>query len=721
MDPVSALLCDSKAQALTPMKSIRHFRDKQIRRGWVLLLGLGAAVSAVVAAETNAPPPMTPEQMFEGGTNSYNNWIEFSTGGFFTSGNRAGFQQQHQTTGGAFGGIEGFHFGTNLNKTTTMSLDGRAIAEQNDYKLKLGIEREKLGYLRLSYREFRTWSDGDGGFFPPSDMNYPLSKNALGLDRGTFSIEGGLTPEKGINAVFKYTHTFREGEEASTIWADTHPNASTLTRGLSPSFSDIHEHADSFQLDLSDHVKSTDLGLGLHYEMGKLDETLKITQFPGEPVQQKITDRQGASYDVFDVHTFTETRLRTNLLLSSGFSYSHLDNTFSGNRVYGSDFDVGYAPNAQYGFGYFDLSGSSRMNEYVMDLNLFYQPAPNFTVIPSVRLQEDYSDASSSGFETLGANLPVAFGANGDAGDTDVRARLDLAYRGFTNWVLHGRFDVTEVDGNLDQYGGLIPVGGIGVPAVQSGIAERNFIQKYTAGARWYPSRRVTLDAGGYYKLDVYHYDSSLDSTPDNSFTRYPGYLEMQKFATCDGNLRLTWRLRPNLSLISRYEYQWSTIRTAPDPLAGLPDVESSTMQSHILAQDATWTPWSRLCLQAGFNYVLSDTTTPASDATQAILDARNNYWTVNFSSSLVLDNKTDLNLSYFFYRADDYHDNSLEGVPYGAGGQEHSITATLTRRISDRIRLSLKYGYFRYLDAPSGGDADYGVNLVYATLRYRF
>jgi hypothetical protein len=144
-------------------------------------------------------------------------------------------------------------------------------------------------------------------------------------------------------------------------------------------------------------------------------------------------------------------------------------------------------------------------------------------------------------------------------------------------------------------------------------------------------------------------------------------------------------------------------------------------MQSHIIAQDVNWTPWPRLNLQAGLNYVLSDTATPASDATQAILDARNNYWTVNFSSGFVVDDKTDLNLSYVYYDADDYVDNSPEGVPYGAGGQEHSVTLTLTRRISERIRLSLKYGYYRYLDEATGGNADFGASLVYATLRYRF
>jgi hypothetical protein len=708
------------------MKSAHPFQDKPIRGYWALLLGLPVSVSPVCAAETNAPPaavpaPMTREQMFEGGTNSYPNWIELGAGGISAGGNHANFQQQHQIVGTGFGGIEGGHFVTNLDKTTTLSLDGRAMFDQDDYKLKLGIEREKLGYLRFSYREFRTWTDGDGGFYPPTDMNYPLSKDAPGLDRGNFSLEAGLTPEKGINGVFKYTHTFREGEEDSTIWGDTDHAGGTVVRGLSPSIEDIHEHADNLKLDLSERVKKTDLGLGMQFEMGQLNDTLKLTEFPGEPIQQKITDKQGTSYDAFDVHTFTETWLRTNLLLSSGLAYSRLDNTFFGSRIYGSDFDVGYVPNAQYGFGYYNLGGNSRMNEYVMDLNLLYRPAPDLTIIPSVRVQKDDENSASSGIETLGASTPVPFASEGDTGDLDVRTRLDLAYRGITNWVLHACVDITEVEGNLDQYGGLIPVGGIGLPGVQSGIRERNFIEKYTAGARWYPSRRVTVDVGGYYKLDSYHYGTTVDSTPNNGPTRYPGYLEMQKFATYDGNLRLTVRPRPNVSLISRYEYQWSTIHTEPDPLAGLPDVESSTMRSHILAQDATWTPWSRLSLQAGFNYVLSETATPASGATQAILDARNNYWTVNLTSGLVLDNKTDLSVSYFYYQADDYYNNSLEGVPYGAGGREHSVTATLTRRISDRIRLSLKYGYFRYLDAATGGSADYGVNLVYATLRYRF
>ena len=52
-----------------------------------------------------------------------------------------------------------------------MTVDGRAIFDNEDYKLSLDRwKREKLGYLRFSATEYRTWYNGDGGFYPPADL-----------------------------------------------------------------------------------------------------------------------------------------------------------------------------------------------------------------------------------------------------------------------------------------------------------------------------------------------------------------------------------------------------------------------------------------------------------------------------------------------------------------------------------------------------------------------
>jgi hypothetical protein len=750
-------LCASNHQHQSPMKSRNMLQPE--RAGWpgAACLGLCAVVSAASAAETNAPAPvapapkaaatnappaattnatptaaasrpteaapMTPEQFFEGGTNTYNNWIELGMGGFLTKGNKAQAQQQNQNSSGAFGGIQDLHIQQEVSKGTTMTVDGQSIFDENDYKLSLGVEKEKLGYLRFSASQFKSWYNGDGGFYPPTGAYFGQPGDGLGLDRGDFAIEGGLTLEKAPKVTFKYEHTYREGQKSSTIWGYTHPAGGLLVQGLSPSIYEIDERSDIFQFDVTHHIKAVDVGVGLRYETGRMDDALRIDQFPGEAEQQKITNRQGTSYDLLNIHSFAESWVSKNVMLSSGFSFSDLDNDFSGSRVYGSDYDVSYVPNAQNGFGYNGLNGGSHLYEYVGDLNVFTRPWSHLTIVPSLRIQQQNADGASSGTETLGAYQSVPFTANDNLSDLDVRERLDVTYSGVTNWVFYARGELTEGDGTLAATGGLVPINGIGVPPTDQNTEIDRFFQKYSAGVRWYPDRRLTLDTGGYYKRNEYNYQNTLDSTPNNgtSPNRYPAYLTLQEFVTYDANVRATYRPRQNVSLVSRYEYQYSTVHTRPDEVSGLAEAESSQTISHIIGQDASWTPWSRLYLQAGVNYVLSQTKTPGLNDYQAILPAQNDYWTVNATSGLVLDDKTDLKLSFFYYLADDYQNNSLDGVPYGSGQETYAITAMLTRWISKNIRWSLKYGFSHSESDTFGGHQNFDAHLLYSSLQYRF
>ena len=106
---------------------------------------------------------------------------------------------------------------------------------------------------------------------------------------------------------------------------------------------------------------------------------------------------------------------------------------------------------------------------------------------------------------------------------------------------------------------------------------------------------------------------------------------------------------------------------------------------------------------------------------TQAILNSQNNYWTVNFNSGIVVDDKTDLNLGYFYYQSANYNDTSAVDLPLGAASKEHGVTATLTRRIRQNVRLNLKYGFFTYDDQASGGHNNYDAHVIYSSLQYRF
>lgn len=685
--------------------------------------GASLLVCGVSARAEDTNSLLTAEQRFEGGTNTFNNWVELSAGGLITRGNNAQAQQRSRLNEGAFGGIEDLHLqqavGTN---NTLLTIDGRGLFELHDYKLRLDLRREDLGFLRFNYENFRTWDNGAGGYYPPTGLQYTLPDDELTLDRGTISFEAGLALKKLPKATLKYTHSYRNGEKTSTVWGPVHPSATAAVRGLYPGLYDIDEKTDAIQLDVGHRIKATDVGVGIRYEHGDLNNAVKTTLWSGEPVERKVTDRQETTYDLLSVHAFTETWIKKHLFLSTGFLFANTDNNFSGNRVYGDDFDVRYMANPTNGLGYTDLYGGSQQQEYVLNVNLMATPHRNFTIVPSIRAQKRDWDAESSGLGTLG-NATRPFTSVSDRDVLDVRERLDLRFTGLTNWVFYGGGEWTQGDGDLNETGGLSQVNGIGVPPIRRETDDSRFFQKYFLGARWYPARRVTFDLGGYYKLHDYDYDHAFDSTPNDpaSGNRYPAYLVMQGFETWDGNVRLTLRPWRNVTWVTRYEYQWSTVHTGPDSISGLSEAESAEIPSHIIAQNISWAPWTRLSLQVGFNYVLSETRTPASDATASVLAALNNYWTLNFASGLVLDDKTDLNLGYFYYQADDYEDNSDVGVPLGAGAEQHGVTAAIVRRLTERVRLTLKYGFTRYSDWASGGHNDFDAHLVFSSLQYRF
>lgn len=668
------------------------------------------------AAEKSTP---TPEQYFEGGEKAYNNWVEVGVGGLITSGSKAQAEQSRHMSRGVFGGIEDLHYQGEVATNLNLTVDSRGLFDENDYQLSLALTRPEKWYLRFNFEQFRTWYNANGGYFPPTDSWYPYGDDATALDRGEISFEGGLTLKKWPALTFKYTHQYREGDKGSTSWGQTHPGLAYSARGLVPSIYDIDEDRDIFELDAKHRIKTTDFGVGVRYETGTLNNSRKMWQWPGEGAaagESKITNQEDTSYDMFNVHAFSETWIKKNLFFSTGFMFANVDNDFSGSRIYGSDFDVNYAPNAINGAGYYDLNGGSHKNEYVMNLNLMSTHVKHLTIVPSIRVQREDWDADSTSLYTIGNTAPSFTASDSDGDALDVRERLDVRYTGITNWVLYAQGDWTEGQGDLNENGGMY----LGSPIVRETDDERWF-QKYSAGARWYPARKFTVDVGGYYKLNHYDYDHGPDNTLNDSVNRYPAYLVMQDFETFDGNVRLTVRPWQNVTFVSRYEYQVSTVHTKPDSISGLDDVSTSKMISHIIAHNISWTPWSRLYLQTGFNYVRSETRTPTSNYTEAVLNAENNYWTLNFNSGLVVDNKTDLNLGYTYYRADDYSDNAVYGVPYGAGAEEHGVSATIVRRLTAQLRLTLRYGYYHFVDDTSGGYNDYDSHVVYSGLQYRF
>lgn len=706
-------------------KSRKSEKRCAARRKMIFAQYVAGLTLLVLGAQAKAGDAPTPEQIYEGGTNAYSNWIELGTGALLTQDYAGGAEQHTELNSGAFGGIQDLHYQVNVAKQTTLTIDGHSIFDDHDYQFGLGLKKEDLGFINFDVENFRTWYSGAGGYLPENGTAYSLPMDTLSLDRGKISVEAGLTKKDIPQITFKYTHAYRNGQKNSTLWGPVEVNYSDYR--VYPTIENVNESSDTFQLDMKHNYKKLNYGAGVSYETGSVNDANYITYYSGQPAQQDATDQQNASYDMFSTHAFAESWVKNNLFFSSGFMFANLDDTFTGSRIYGDDFDVVYSSSyPAAGMGFTDLNGGAHKNEYIENLNLMWQPTKTFTISPSLRVQNENWNANSSGVGTLDTGDQQPFNANSGRNSLDVTERLDARYIGVTNWVFTTGGQWTEGQGNLYENDGLTQVNGIGVAPVQFSTDDRRLFQKYSANARWYPLARTSLDFSGYYKINRYNYSFTQDSTDNANASNgsyapaYPGFLVYQGFETLDGNVRLSLRPWNKVTLVSRYEYQTSDINTQPAQNSGLGEQETSRMFTHIIGQNASWTPLNWLCLQAGFNYVISETETPADGYTQAILNSQNNYWTVNFDSGFVLDAKTDLNIGYFYYCADDYQP-PVDGVPFGAGAEEHSVTATLTRRITQNLRWNLRYAYTHYDDTASSGQFSYDAHLIYSSIQYRF
>ena len=681
----------------------------------------------------------------------YNNWITLGVGSTFINGDKAQFMQRRQIPKGPFGGVEDFHWEQLVGKKGIFQIDGRGIFDNHDYSIRVDLSDPDKGFLRAGYTEFRTWYDGNAGFFPKNGQWFSLYDNELHIDRGEAWFEAGLTLPDKPQISFRYAHVFRRGEKDSTIWGDTSLTGGFGTRNIVPTFLGIDETRDIFAGDVKHTLGNTDVGLGVRYEILNSDNSRNIHRRPGETAplppalpagpDRFVTQKDGLDEDMFNVHGFTMTRFSEKIMLTLGGSLTTLDTDISGSRIYGSSYDPLYDPvyahRQQRDEGFMDLSGGANMKQYVANLNLMVTPLDNVAIVPSLRVEKqdlnglaDFTGLNVTNFPAVPPNpaqpAPVATEDIVNTASRDfleVTEALEARYTGIRNWSFYARGEWSQTDGNQDEVETETDPSAPPMTPLFRDTDWQRFNQKYSVGANWYPLSRLNFGAQYYHKIHSYDYDHPLDSTLNatNSGNRYPAFLTDQKFKTDDMNIRATWRALSTLTLVTRYDFQLSTVDTEG---AFLNSIQSAEITSHIVSENISWTPLNRLYLQASASYALDSTDTPATEAfgsTNIVLNGVNDYWNASCLVGYALDDKTDVQGQYFYYHAKNYVDNSAFSQPYGAGAEEHGVSATISRELSKAVRVSLKYGFFRNRDKTYGGHNDYDTHLVLATMQYRF
>jgi hypothetical protein len=691
--------------------------------------------AAAKAADEKKPAAEKPADKPAEAATELNNWITLGVGSTFIDGDKASFMRRQQIPKGPFGGIEDFHWEESVGKKGLFQIDGHGIFDNHDYSIRVELADPDKGFVRAGYNETRTWYDGSGGFFRPNNQWFSLYNEELAVDRGQAWFEAGLTMPNVPLITLRYAHEFRDGRKDSTEWGDSNLTGGLGTRSIVPTFLDLDETRDIFSGDIKHTLGKTDVGLGLRYEIIQNNDSRNVHRRPGEftpapGTDRYVTQREKMDEDMFNVHAFTETRFNDKVMLTLGGSFTTLDTDLSGSRIYGGSYDAVYDPlfarRQFHDEGFLDLSGGANMKQYVGNINLMVTPLENFTIVPAIRIEQQNLTGTAGFVETDVGAAPALLASQDDVFNTadrnylEVSESLEARYTGLRNWAFYTRGEWSQTRGNQTE---VESEAATGIVSLYRDSDWYRLNQKYVVGANWYPLNRVNFGAQYYHKIHAYDYDHLTDPTPNlpPSADRYPGLLTDQDFTTDDMNFRVTWRPCATVSTVTRYDFQLSTIDTKADFLA---NQQSAEMTSHIISESISWTPLPRLFLQASASYALDSTDTPAASATGTnlvVLNAANDYWNASAMAGYALTEKTDVQGQYFYYRANNYVDNSAFGLPYGAQGEEHGVTAALIHRFSQRVRMTLKYGFFRNRDTTSGGNNDYDAHLVYASMQYRF
>ena len=446
---------------------------REIRLGaCVLAAGLMTGLTAMAGSDKKT---ITPED-----DPVFSNWINFTLGGLITSGNQAQFQQQHPVSGPVFGGIEDSHLEEVLKNKMQLTLDARAIFANSDYRIQARILLPDVGYIKAGFTEFCTYSNGNGGFLPPSAS---LPDGSLGagpeyaMYRGLAFIEAGLRVPNLPEVTFRYEHAFRSGKEDSTEWGGTTntglnyttqgvggtlTDLSSNTRKILSSFRNINEKRDSFLLDAKyligkpDSFGNTELKVGGRIDYINNSDSLNWQNLPGvnpnaldtaqPPTSYKvlnwynfsnapnhyfITDTQDQNENIYNGHISSVTRFGDKLMLTLGYSYTNVASHVESDRVAGPAYGVPYSPyynNVVYNnlsSAYQDLGGASNMNQSVAVANLMWIPIEGLTITPSVRIENDETTSMTNFLTLTGQTLSkVAFPAKASSG----------IYNGYSLW-----------------------------------------------------------------------------------------------------------------------------------------------------------------------------------------------------------------------------------------------------------------------------------------------
>ena len=683
---------------------------------------VGAAL-ALPALRSSAADTPTDADAFP----TFESYVKVSGQAPFITGDSAAFAQRSGTPNstGAFG-IEDLYFSKDVNDSTTLKVNGRALDGSDDYLASISLSKDNVGSVDVGFKRFRTFYDGVGGFFPLADQFQAMSPQSLHVDRSSFWIDTKFGKSDGLLFTVSFHDDIRTGEKDSTIWApEVNPNATLLTGGTVLVTTPAPVPAPAIYtvpnvLSLAEHHRTLDAGFT--DTVGKVTETFKATfdwvanvdtryyeKYPGSKVTStaaSLTAKPAVSATYYPINVTDdqetvnsrgtrildqiEAKISDKISVEAGFTFHDLSGIDGGQWITPAYSTTALAIYPAWTAG--NILADAKVDDYVG--NLIFKITPTKDWLAEVGIRDEYNvigdkgglvtQSLASGATSLASSNVTVTNQVTDSTETDhvLTPEASLQYLGFKNISLYANLDKRVNRGqqhwenpwNASSTAGITGVvttlGAAPIGNVFFQDANQDY-ENAKLGANWNASKVFSLRAEVFRKDHENRFIGTSNPAITKSFGGYydTGYaftgLKLSAIIKPTPELTFTTRYQPQYGNMSVLGIGGSTL-TGGDPT----EVTSGKARTQSISETVDWAPYRQVYVQGNINVVYSYIQTAYPVVVESlttnyltpIQNANNNYIVGSVLCGFVLDKETDAQIQGTWQQADDYNGQIAAG-----------------------------------------------------------
>jgi hypothetical protein len=634
-------------------------------------------------------------------------------------GNEYRFREQVWTREGLVGGVNDVRWRQTIDDRSWAAFEAAALGGVEDYRFKLTLQRDDLGFVRAGYEQFRRFFDATGGYYEPFGLPPATLDQELHLDWRKAWIEVGLTLPDWPRLVVGYEYHEKDGDRPTLQWGSV-SDPTGVTRAIYPAFKAVDEALHVIRLDASHEVAGVLIEDSFRAEFYDLaTERQNVDYIALGASQADVLTRHSEAYRHFQAANALrlEKSLRDWWLLSGGYLYSYLD----GDGGFSQETLLPSTPGIDPFLGETVSQILLEQRSHYFNLNTMLGPWRGLHFSAGAQSEWTRQHGFKSGLSAGGA--PAIASAHLDK--TGFEEDFALRYAGLPYTVLfaNARFQQERFD-HYEQ------------SEVEDGFGDqRDFLrdsdvgadtQDYRTGFTISPWTPVSLQASYRWRWKDTDYDHLTDRdaslVPGNG---YPAFIVAREQVTDEVETKLVWRIRSWWKATLKYQLQRTDYEgaTADVTDGGSPDLvyaggalETGTYEAHVSSLGMVFTPWRRLYLSPTLSFTRSRTLTGAG-LYPDIAPYKGEVLSAVASATYVVNDRTDLNASYGFSHGDYGQDAAVAGLPLGIVYDRHGLLVGVTRRFSKQVTGRLQYGFFDYREPTAGHAADYTAHGFYTSL----